>query len=273
MTTTTAAPSPERTQQPLSGWRTTGRGLLRSEWTKLWSVRSLWITLAAAFAVTIGLCGFMIIDGKMLGGEEAGGIPFGWTAIYPVGMLVLVVLGVLSITSEYSTGSIRTSMVAAPRRTGVLLAKIAVVTGVTAVLAALTSTLLYVVLQIAGTVPSASGLSLFDPAMFWGVLGGTLVLPYGALFGILLGGLVRNAAAGICLYFGLFQMGPQIFPTFLPPWLAGVVDYMPLAAVDVMRSGGLTTEPYGPAGAVLILLAWLAALGGATWWLLKNRDV
>ena len=263
-----------RRSQDLGTVRITAVGLLESEWTKLWSVRSLRITLAAAFAVTIGLCGYMIIDGQMLGSEDGGGaIPFGWTAIYPVGMLVLVVLGVLSIAGEYANGSIRTSVVAAPRRTGVLLAKAAVLTQVTAVLAALTSVLLYFVLRIAGTVPSARGLSLFDPDMFWGVLGGTLILPYGVLFGILLGGLVRNAAGAIVLYFGFFQMGPQVLPAFLPEPLAGLLDYMPLAAIDVMRSGGLTTEPYGTGTAVFVLLAWLAVLGGATWWLLKKRDV
>lgn len=260
-------------REDLGPARVTAAGLLRSEWTKLWSVRSLWLTLATAFAVTIGLCGYMILDGEMLGGEEGGAIPFGWTAIYPVGMLVLVILGVLSITNEYANGSIRTSVVAAPRRTGVLLAKAAVVTGVTAVLAALTSVLLYLLVQIAGTVPSARGLSLFDPDMFWGVLGGTLVLPYGALFGIMLGGLVRNAAGAIVLYFGFFQMGPQILPAFLPDGLVGLMDYMPLAAVDVLRSGGMATEPYGTGVSVVVLLAWLAATGGATWWLLKNRDV
>lgn len=254
--------------------RITAVGLLRSEWTKLWSVRSLWVTLAAAFALTIGLCTYMIIDGQALGSEEGGGaIPFGWTAIYPVGMLVLVVLGVLTITSEYSTGSIRTSLVAAPARTGVLLAKAAVVTAVTTVLAVLTSVLLYAVLRVAGTVPSARGMSLFDPDMFWGVLGGTLVLPYGVLLGLALGGLLRNAAAAITLYFGVFHLGPQLLPAFLPESLVGLVDYMPLAAVNVVRAGGLTAEPYGAGVAVVVLLAWLAVLGGATWCRLTRQDV
>ncbi|WP_129789686.1 ABC transporter permease [Promicromonospora panici] len=270
--TSTAALAPSDRGE-LGHARITATGLLRSEWTKLWSVRSLWITLAAAFALTIALCGYMIVDGEMLGSEEGQAIPFGWTAIYPVGMLVLVVLGVLSITSEYATGSIRTSLVAAPRRTGMLLAKATVLTGVTAVLAALTSVLLYLVLQAAGTVPSAHGLSLFAPEMFWGVLGGTLVLPYGALFGILLGGLVRNAAGAIVLYFAGFQMAPQILPAFLPDSMLGLLDYMPLAAIDVLRSGGLATEPYGTGTSVVVLLAWLAGTGGAAWWLLKNRDV
>jgi ABC-2 type transport system permease protein len=273
-TTTTAQRRPGLIQSDLGGARISAMGLLRSEWTKLWSVRSLWVTLSAAFTLTIALCTYMIIDGQRLGSEDGGGaIPFGWTAIYPVGMLVLVVLGVLAITNEYSTGTIHTTMVAAPRRTGVLLAKGAVITGVTTVLGVLTSVVLYVVVQAAGTIPSAIGLSLVDPEMFWGVLGGTLVLPYGALFGLVLGGLLRNAAAAIALYFVVFQMGPQLLEAFLPQSLAGVVDYMPLAAINVMRSGGLSTEPYGLGVSIIVLLGWLVVLGGATWALVKRRDV
>ena len=256
-------PGPERI--------TAGR-LLRSEWRKLWSIRALWMTLAAAFALTIGLCAYMIVDGTTLGGADAGHIPFGWTGLYPVGMLVLVVFGVLSVSTEYASGSIRTSLTVAPRRTGVMLAKAAVATGVSAILAAAVTVLLYLLLQTMGTVPSAVGMSLFAPDMFWGALGGTLMLPYGALFGVLLGWLLRNAAGAICLYFGLFQMGPQILPTFLPESLAGVTDYMPLAAINIMRSGGLSNEPYGIVTASIILVAWLAVLGGIAWWRLKKFD-
>lgn len=252
--------------------RITASGLLRSEWRKIWSLRSLSMTLTAGFALTIGLCSYMIIDGTALGGEDAGHIPFGWTAIYPVGMLVLVVLGVLSVSSEYSSGSIRTTLTTAPRRTGVMLAKVVVVTGTVAVLAGVTTVLMYLLLRIMGTVPSAARMSLFDPDMFWGALGGTLMLPYGTLFGVLLGWLLRNAAAAICLYFGLFQMGPQILPAFLPESLADVTDYMPLTAINVIRSGGLSTGPYGNVGAAIVLVGWLAALGGIAWWRLKKRD-
>lgn len=252
--------------------RISAAGLVRSEWRKLWTLRSLWMTLAAAFALTIGLCAYMIIDGTMLGGGDAGHIPFGWTGIYPVGMLVLVVFGVLSVSTEYASGSIRTSLTVAPRRTGVMLAKAAVVTSVSAVLAAGTTVLLYLLLQVTGTVSSARGMSLFDPDMFWGALGGTLMMPYGALFGVLLGWLIRNAAGAICLYFGLFQMGPQILPSFLPEPLTGVTDYMPLTAINIMRSGGLSAEPYGAVTAGIILMAWLAVLGSLAWWRLKKFD-
>ena len=126
--------------------RITAFGLLRSEWRKLWTIRSLWMTLAAAFALTIGLCAYMILDGTTLGGSNAGHIPFGWTGIYPAGMLVLVVFGVLSVSTEYASGSIRTSLTAAPRRTGLMLAKGAVVTGISAILAFATTVLLYLLL-------------------------------------------------------------------------------------------------------------------------------
>ncbi|MEU0482820.1 ABC transporter permease [Streptosporangium sp. NPDC006013] len=252
--------------------RITAGGLLRSEWRKLWSVRSLWITLAAGFGLIMALCGYMILDGRTLGRGQAADIPFGWTAIYPVGMLVLVVLGVLSVSTEYSSGSIRTSLTVNPRRTGVMLAKAAVITGIVAALAAVTSVLLYLLLQSARTVPSAVGMSLIAPNMFWGVLGGTLMLPYGALFGVLLGWLIRNAAGAICLYFGVFQMGPQILPALLPEPFSGIKDFMPLAAINVMRSGGLATEPYRLGVAIVVLILWLAMLGAAAWWRLKRRD-
>ncbi|PRB65622.1 ABC transporter permease [Microbacterium sp. MYb45] len=271
MTTATAAP-PAVLTAPRGRERITAAGLFRSEWRKLWTIRPLWMTVTAAFALTIGLCAYMIIDGTTLGGGDAGRIPFGWTGIYPVGMLVLVVFGVLSVSTEYASGSIRTSLTVAPRRTGVMLAKAAVVTGVSAVLAVVTTAVLYLLLQAVGTVPSAIGMSLFAPDMFWGALGGTLMLPYGALFGVLLGWLLRNAAGAICLYFGLFQMGPHILPAFLPEPLAAVTDYMPLAAVNILRSGGLSTEPYGAVTAGIILVAWLAVLGSLAWWRLKRFD-
>jgi ABC-2 type transport system permease protein len=253
--------------------RITARGLLRAEWTKLRSVRSLSLTLVLSFAFVAALSSYLLIDGKTLGDSAAGDIPFSFTAVYPLGVLALVVLGVLTITSEYSSGSIRASVVAAPRRTGTLLAKAAVLAAVTTTIGAVLSVLLYVLTRATGAVPSAAGMSLFDGRMFWGVLASTLLLPFGALFGLVLGSLVRNAAAAITVYFGVFQLGPQIFPTFLPDAMTGFVDWMPFAAMDVVRGAGLADGPYGVGTAVVVLLAWLAALGGASWWLLKTRDI
>lgn len=266
------ADTPELAGDDLRDCKVTALGLLKSELTKMYSVRSLWVTFMSAFILVLGLCGYMIIDGDMLGGE-GGHIPFGWTAIYPVGMLVLVIFGVLSVTSEYSSGSIRTTMTAAPRHTGVIVAKAVSGSVVALLLGSLCTVLLYTLVQIAGTIPSAQGLGPFHSEMFWGMLTGTLTLPYGVLFGIALGLLVRNAAAAIALYFGLFQMGPQVLPAFLPESLHGIFDYMPLAATQVFGAAGLAEDTYGVGTAGLVLLGWLVILGGAGWWLLKTRDV
>ncbi|MFC7917309.1 ABC transporter permease [Streptomyces sp. NPDC057386] len=253
--------------------RITAAGLLRSEWTKLRSVRSLRLTLALPFAAVAALSAYLLIDGETLGDGAAADVPFAFTAVYPLGVLALTVLGVLVVTGEYSSGTVRASMIAAPRRTGVLLAKAAVLAGVTTALGALLSVALYVLTRITGAVPAAAGMSLFDPAMSGGVVAATLLLPYGALFGIALGALVRNAAAAITLYFGVFQLGPQIFPVFLPDGLTGFTHWMPFAAMDVVRGAGLADGPYGVGTAVAVLLAWAAALGGVSWWLLKTRDI
>lgn len=260
-------------QYGLSSAHITGGRLLRSEWTKLWSTRSLWITLALAFGLVLGIGTYLILDGRVLNGDAVRDVPFGFTSIHQLGMIVLVILGVLTIAGEYGTGSIRTTMIAAPRRTGAMLAKATVITAVTAALGMLTTVLLYAVLQLAGTVPVAQGMSLFDPAMFWGALGGTVILPYGALLGFVLGGLARNAAAAICLYFGVIQMGPQLLSLLLPERWTGLLHYTPLPALEVIRAGGTTTEPYGVGVAIIVALSWLAALGGLTWWLLRVRDV
>lgn len=268
MSTVTLAQTPAPASQP----RITAGGLLRSEWTKLWSVRSLWITLVAGAALVMGLSGYTVLEGTTLNGAPAE-IPFSFTAVYPLGTLAFVVLGVLAVTSEYSSGTIRGSLVAAPRRSGVLLAKAAVMTGVTAGVGVVLSLILYLLVQVTGTLPIAQGMSLFDPDMFWGVLANTLLLPYGALFGIALGALIRNAAGAITLYFGLFQLGPQIIPAFLPEPLSGVVDFLPTSAMNVVRAAGLSDDPYGVGVGVIVMVLWIVVIGGAAWWMLKRRDV
>ena len=101
---------------------------IRSEWTKLRSVRSTFWTLLAATVLTIGL-GALISNG--FAGNYSSSSPSDQATFDPtnisltgliLGQLAIGVLGVLTVTSEYSTGMIRTSLAAVPRRGRLLVA-------------------------------------------------------------------------------------------------------------------------------------------------------
>lgn len=109
-------------------------GVIRSEWIKLWSVRSFYIGLVAAFVVAVGFgvlfsafAGSQPEDG---GGPGPGGPGGGGAdpvslslAGFNLAVLIVGVLGVLLVTSEYSSGLIRSTISAVPRRIPVLASK------------------------------------------------------------------------------------------------------------------------------------------------------
>jgi energy-coupling factor transporter ATP-binding protein EcfA2 len=98
------------------------RQLARMEWVKLRSLRSTWLTLAIAVAGSAGIAlalGSSTTSGGMFVGNTLVGML--------IGVLLTGVVGVLAMTSEYTSGTIRVTFAAAPRRLGVLAAKAAVV--------------------------------------------------------------------------------------------------------------------------------------------------
>src|ERR1700729_2499104 len=98
------------------------RQLARMEWIKLRSLRSTWLTLAIAVAASAGIAlatGSSTTSGGMFVGNTLVGML--------IGVLLIGVVGVLAITSEYTSGTVRATFAAAPRRLRVLAAKAAVV--------------------------------------------------------------------------------------------------------------------------------------------------
>lgn len=176
----------------------------RSEWTKLWSVRSTGWTLLALVVATIGF-GVLVCWGTE---SHVGDMSVGQRTDFDAastsltglafGQLAIAVLGVLLITSEYSTGGIRTSLTAVPRRLRLLSAKTLVFAVVSLVVGLITSFAAFLcgqaVLALAGL---QTGLG--DPGVVRAVVGGGLFIAASGLFGLALGALLRHTAFAVTL--------------------------------------------------------------------------
>ncbi len=138
------------------------RGAIASEWTKIRSVRSTYWTLAALLVVSIGI-GAAITGGTAANFSHNPGNKAGFDAtqtaliaFFEIGQLIIAVIAALAITSEYSTGMIRTSLTAQPRRGTLYAAKAIVLTSLTLIVSLITSFIAFFVGQ---ALLSSSGVS------------------------------------------------------------------------------------------------------------------
>jgi ABC-2 type transport system permease protein len=233
MSATTQLPGPAAPArlEPRAGRAGFG-GALRSEFTKIRSVRSTYWTLLALTVVTIGI-GTLACVGAVSRPGDVRGPSFDATQRSLVGLilgqLIIVVLGALTVTSEYSTGMIRTSLTVQPRRGTVLAAKGVVFTAVALVTGLVASFLSFFIGQ---AILSSKHLnaSIGDPGVLRAVIGGGLFLAVCGMLAFGLGTLLRHTAAaisaGIGLLFVLF-----VLVNFLPSsWQDHVDKWVPFNA-------------------------------------------
>ncbi len=159
---TTTTPSTLLPSLPPANGRAGLRGAIASEFTKIRSVRSTYWTLAALLVVSVGI-GAAITAGMAanFSHNPANKAAFDATqtslaAFFEIGQLIIAVIAALAITSEYSTGMIRTSLTAQPRRGTVYAAKAIVLTSVVLVVSLITSFIAFFVGQ---AILSSSGVS------------------------------------------------------------------------------------------------------------------
>lgn len=194
--------------------------LVRSEWTKLWSVRSTGWSLLAMVTLTIGFAALLCFEVGRSSDQipEAERATFDATGIafagLTFGQLAAAVLGVMVIGSEYSTGAIRSTLVAVPRRLRLVAAKTMVILGVVFVLGTLTCFAAFLIGQ-ALLSPSGLDTSLGEPGVLRAVFGGGLYLTASALFGLALGVLLRQTAGAIVVAIAGLLVVPPL-TTLLP---------------------------------------------------------
>ena len=253
-------------------------GVLASEWTKLRSLRSTVWSLLAASAVLVGFA-LLFTWGVVTHWEGVGPVErlaFDPTATSLGGVflaqLPVGVLGVLALGGEFSTGMIRGSFTAVPKRLPVLWGKALVFGCVTAALMTATCLAAFYAGQ---AVLSGRSLqtTLGADGVLRSVVGAAVFLTWVGLFGLGLGAVLRSSAAAIGTLVGVLLVVP-VLVGFLPPgWRDHLERWLPGSAGGSLMSVHPADAQLTPGGGLLVLAVDLLAVLGAAAVLLGRRDV
>ena len=267
---------------PIPGLEKTGRvtqaRVLVSEWTKLHSLRSTRWSLLVAIVLTIGLPAiFAAVTsshwGSMSPHERADRHPLDIAlAGVNLSQLAIGVLGVLVITGEYSTGMIRASFTAVPKRLPMLWAKILVFAAVSFLLALPSVLIAFWASQAILSRHHILQISLSDNGVARSVVGGALYLTLFGVFCMALGAIVRNTAGGIAAFVALFFVIPPLLNIFPTSWQNAINPWIPNSAARSIFQLTHSTHSLSPAGGLAVTLGYIAFAVGLAAILLVRRD-
>jgi len=218
---------------PAGGHHAGLAGTLRSEFTKIRSVPSTYWTLfllvVAGIAWSVAYCAGQASHWSATPAPQRVGFDPTQASIVGVallGQLVIVVLGTLAITSEYSTGMIRTSLTVMPRRGVLYGAKAAVFTAAALVIALLTSFASFFIGQALLTSTHVSA-TLSQPDVLRAVTGAALYVGLCGLFAFGLGAILRSTAGAMTAAYGLLFLVPQLAKALPSAWYADLDRWLP----------------------------------------------
>ena len=254
---------------------TRARAALHAEWTKQRTLPGTVWLLAVAAVLTVAVSAAAVAATTCRPGAECPvdtaklsltGVQFG--------QAVVAVLAVLALGGEYSTGMIRTTLTAIPRRSTVLAAK--AVTVVVPVLAmatvAVLGSLLAARLLLAGR--GLPAMSLSDGAVLRAAVGSVLYLVLIALLSLGLAAAVRDSAVSVGLVLGLLYLFPIVAAAAANPrWQRHLEQIGPMnAGLKIQATTDLHSLAISPWGGLGVLAAWSAAALLAGGLLLRLRD-
>jgi ABC-2 type transport system permease protein len=249
---------------------------LISEWIKVSTLRSSYVTLALALGLSVATTALGSLAIGNAGDQWPAGLdPDTFSMVGNVfALIIFSVFGVMVVSREYASGMIRLTLAATPRRSHILFAKLVVVTAITLPLGLLTTVAMLLVGQaiLAAHGLSVSGLGDSDVRLL--VLGLGAVMPYFPIVGLCLGVLFRSTAAAISTVLGLLWL-PLIFGEVLPMWWReNVISLLPGTALDSLTIAHVVDSPthVTPVLGALIAGLWLAAFVGAAFMAMKFRD-
>lgn len=260
--------------RPRAGFSAT----LASEWTKLATLRSTY--------VVTGLAVVLAVATSALAALATGTTYDDWSAadradfdpvLYPllggiVLAILLPILGVRAVTTEYSTGMIRLTLTATPRRERVVLAKACAVSAVALVTAAIATVLMFLAAQVIYGEYGLETESLLDADALRAVLVSSALAPVFPVIAVALAVLLRSTVGAIVTVLA-FVFLPGILGELLPSWWQKYIDaYLPGSATDSLAIPHLIETELGPATAALVLAGWLVAFLAAACVVIARRD-
>ena len=301
MTTVLGPATPFTIDQPPG--RVGLRRAMAAEWTKLWSVRSTLWTLVATGVAVIGLCA---LSTGTVSASEIIDDPTRRSLIgIFLGQLIFGVLGVLVMSAEYGTGTIRATLSAVPRRPIVLGAKVCVFGAVAIVASEIFTFTAFAIGQailsgkkavspstavaqrahqlgvkiphnIQALFSSSGSASLGQPGVLRAVVGAGLYLAVLGLLALGLATIIRHTAGAISAFVGVVLVLPLIVQALPTSISNAVARYLPANIGLVMFSTNGVPDRVGPAfspwtGFALLVLYTLVTLGLGCW-VLVRRD-
>ncbi|WP_371583502.1 ABC transporter permease [Streptomyces sp. NBC_01314] len=258
--------------------KVTGRRVLRSEWAKFWSLRSSWITLGVALVLLVlfgAIAAYtyspgVIADGPP--GANSGNIDAVSLALTGVtfASLAVGVLGVLLSAGEYSTGMIRSTLAAVPRRLPVLWSKSAVI-GMIALVLTTVGALTAFLLGGPGLDGEKISLSLGDDGVLRSLAGAGVYLGLVAVFGVALGVLLRSSAGAIAALVGILLILPGLATLLPDSWYDAITPYFPSNAGSAVYSLTGSADSLSPGQGLAVFAGWVAlTLAGAAYRLVRT---
>lgn len=255
--------------------------VLASEWLKVRTVRSSYLMLGLSLGgillgVAVAWAAVETYDSATPAQQAHAAIADLEEVVLMVPQLCMGVLGVLTITSEYTTGLIRTSLAIVPRRWPVLAGKSAIV----CLLGLVTGPMVVFGTYVAARwmIGDRFGGSYTTPFLdrLPTLLTSSLTVAVFALLGLGLGATLRSTAGAITILVGLVYVIPIIVGNLPEPWSERLGSVMIGALPREIAGDDLTHSVYGsllsPVAAAMVLIAYamLPLLVGA--WLMRRKD-
>ena len=244
--------------------------LLATEWIKFRSVRSTYWSLLVAVVTPVAVSAVVAVAFTSARHQGPPDPLLPEVISLEYALIAVAVMGVLAFSAEYSTGLIRVTFTAAPRRRAVLAAKAVVLGAVTLAAGELVAFVSFWLVQavLAG---HRQGVSLGRPGVAGAVLSAGLLLCVCALLGLALGAVIRHTAGGIAATVAVILV-PGILALLPAPWNARLGRFTLLDAARQVSALHPATDLLSPGWSLLVLLAWPTAALAAAAVLITRRD-